>query len=398
MTKLTHKTRRGDKLFDGYAGRLLVLVATCSLLAVGGRALFAPLLPAIINDLGITPSGAGFALTVMTALSAVFRYPGGRLADQLSRKTIIAVAIGSMMAGFSVLTVSVTYAMFFLGTIAVGIGAGLYLPSAFALLSDQYVGRRGQAIGVNNAAINLGGILAAGLAIAVLAMASWRTAFVPVVLFFGVLLALMHRWNDESYVISHISLDPRSTVRRLLSRPRIRWMVVSAAFVMFVQRGSIAFVPLFLQAEKGFSPTLAGGVYAGIYLVGMVTTPMTGWIGDRIGHASVAFQTVLVGMVGLIVAVLGDGTLSVVSGILVFAFGIIGYWPAMNAYVLSLFPDDSMGGDFGALGTMYLGVGSLGPAFVGTVAEQSTYLLAFACLPPCLLASAGISAWLSVRS
>lgn len=392
------RSEKEDALLGGYSGTLLILVAACSLLTVGGQAVFAPLLPAIIDDLGITPSQAGIVLTTMVALSAVCRYPGGRLADQLSRKTVIVVAVGSMVTGFSVLIAARTYAMFLIGTAAVGIGAGLYLPSAFALLSDLFVERRGEAIGVNNAAVNLGGILAAGLAVIVLARASWWAAFLPFVVLFLVVVGLFHRWNNEPYVISRPALSPWSTARRLFARPKIRWMLASAALVMFVQRGALAFVPLFLRVEKVFSPTLAAGTYAGFFVVGMFASPAMGRVGDRIGHATVAFLMTSVGVVGLLVLVLAEKQGTVILGVLLFALGMTGFWPGMNAYVLALFPDDSMGGDFGALGTVYLGVGSLGPVYVGTVAEQVSYPAAFASLLPCLLVSGLLNAWLSSRS
>lgn len=398
MGESPHRAVGGQSLLRGYTGRLLALVAACSLTTIGGQAVIAPLLPAIIDDLGITSSQAGVALTGMAALSAICRYPGGRLADHLSRKTVLAVAIGAMATGFAVLAVTPAYPVFLAGVVIVGTGAGLYLPSAFALLSDLFVSRRGQAIGINNAAVNLGGILASGLAVVVLARATWRAAFVPVVAIFVVLLVLMHHWNDEPYVLSRVQFHPLSTARRLLGESRIRWMVTSAALVMFVQRGSVAFIPLFLQAEKNFSTTLAGSLYAGFFLVGMLSTPLTGWVGDRIGHTTVVLGATVAGIVGLGVLLVGDTPASMAVGVVVFALGLMGFWPGMNAYVLALFPDDSMGGDFGALGVFYLGVGSLGPAYVGFAAEQTTYLLAFAGLVPLLLASTGLNAWLAVRS
>ncbi|ESP87060.1 MFS transporter [Candidatus Halobonum tyrrellensis] len=396
MTAADGRERPG-RLAGGYAGRLLGLVATCSLLVVGGQALFAPLLPAIIEGLAITPSEAGVGVTAMAALSAACRYPGGRAADRLSRKTVVAAALCALVSGFALLSTATAYATFLVGMAVVGVGAGLYVPAAFALLSDLYADRRGQAIGVNNAAVNLGGILASGLAVAVLAAAPWRAAFVPVVVGFLVVLPLFHRWNDEQYVVSRVRLAPVSTVRRLVRRSRIRRTVLSAGLVMFVQRGSLAFLPLFLQTERGFSPPLAAAAYAGFYLVGVVTTPATGWVGDRIGHATVTLGATAVGCGGLLAVVLGEGATTAVVGVLAFAFGMASYWPGMNAYVLALFPDDSAGGDFGALGTVYLGVGSLGPTYVGFAAERWSYLVAFAGLVPCLLAATALNAWLSAR-
>lgn len=395
MGETPERVRRGRDASNAYRGRMLALVAVCSLLSVGGRSLFSPLLPAIIEDLSLTPSAAGVALSVMTGLSAVCRYPGGRLADQLSRKTVLVPALATMTVGFVGFAVAVDYRTFLVAAVVVGLGAGLYLPAAFALLSDLFVDRRGTAIGVNNAAVNLGGILAAGVAFWVLARTSWRVAFLPVVPLFAASLLAMHRWNAEPYERSRVRLDVRATARRLLARLRIRWMVLSAALVMFVQHGTLTFVPLYLQSEKAFSPFLATVTFAEFFVVGAVATAVTGGIGDRVGHVRAALGATVVASVGLVLLVVGDGPAVVLLGMFAFALGVNGFWPNMNAYVLALFPDESVAGDFGALGTVYLGLGSLGPTYVGVVAESATFGVALAGLVACLVASVAINAGLS---
>lgn len=397
MVEPTRQYASEQPLSSGYKSRLLALIAACSLMSVGSRALFSPLLPAIIEDLGVTPSRAGFALSVMTALAAVFRYPAGRFADQLSRKTVLAAAMGTMTLGFAVLVVADSYLLFFVGVVVVGVGGGLYLPSAFALLSDMFVDARGKAIGINNAAVSLGGILAAGVALVVLARTSWQLAFLPVVPLFATLLVLMHLWNDEPYVVSRVRMDVRATAKRLIGRSRIRLMVLSAALVMFAQRGAITFVPLFLGVEKGFSSSFATLAFAGYFVAGIATTPVAGWFGDRFGYVTSTLAATLVASAGITLFLLTNDPMLVVSGVLVFAVGITGFWPGMNAYVLTLLPDESVAGDFGALGTVYLGIGSIGPTYVGVMAEQTTYHLAFAGLVACLVVSAGINVLLTNR-
>jgi MFS-type transporter involved in bile tolerance (Atg22 family) len=44
---------------------------------------------------------------------------------------------------------------------------------------------------------------------------------------------------------------------------------------------------------------------------------------------------------------------------------------------MGIFPDANMGGDFGILRLFYMGVGSLGPTYVGLVAQRANYDLAF---------------------
>lgn len=45
---------------------------------------------------------------------------------------------------------------------------------------------------------------------------------------------------------------------------------------------------------------------------------------------------------------------------------------------MDTFPDESMAGDLGATRTVYIGIGSVGPAYVGFVAGRLNYTVAFA--------------------
>jgi len=57
---------------------------------------------------------------------------------------------------------------------------------------------------------------------------------------------------------------------------------------------------------------------------------------------------------------------------------------------MDLFPDDSLGGDFGASKTVYTGIGSLGPTYVGVAAAHFSYTAAFAGLTVMLFLAIGL--------
>ena len=87
---------RDESLFSGYSGRILLAMTGSELLISLGALVLPPLLPAITGDLGISPSQAGAVMTVWWLAVAVYNYPGGRLADQLSQKTVLVA--GSFVA------------------------------------------------------------------------------------------------------------------------------------------------------------------------------------------------------------------------------------------------------------------------------------------------------------
>lgn len=391
-----------ERLWSGYSGRLSVLLAVGWATVLLGREAIPPLLPTIIDSLAISAGEAGVALTVMWVVYAAFQYPGGRFSDQLSRTVIIASGLGVTIGGFLLLTTVATFPAFVLGTATVGVGAGLYFPATRGLLSDLFIERRGQAFGIQIAAGSVGSALAAGVGVAALAIATWQAAFLPSILLLSVVLVLILLSSAESAAVSRrdlagLDLGVRETLARILVTREMRWLVVTYSLFAFAWQGSLGFLPAFLQAEKGLSPALAGGVFAMLYVVGMFVGPAAGSVGDRFSRVGVAAGMLSVGMVGLGGLLLAGAPLTVTGSVLVFALGMRGFPPVMQAFVLDVFPDESMAGDFGALKTIYTGVGALGPAFIGLVADRSSYALAYLAPMASLLVGVAIVLWLSRR-
>lgn len=171
------RTRHDERLVGGYSGRLLLSLSFGYLVIQLGRNILPPLLPAITADLRISPFLAGVALTVLSAGYALAMYPGGRLSDTLTRKTVLVGALCLTVTGFLVLVAGSSYLLFLLGVAIFGAGAGLYWIALRALLADLFVARRGQAFGIQDSLEFVGPIIAAGVAVAILAVTTWRMAF-----------------------------------------------------------------------------------------------------------------------------------------------------------------------------------------------------------------------------
>ncbi|MCO8242844.1 MFS transporter [Haladaptatus sp. AB643] len=381
----------------GYSGRLLLVVSVGWMMIQAGRLVLSPMLPTVMDELHITELQAGMALSLLWALYALGQYPSGRLSDRFSRKTLLVSGLALLSVGFTVVAGAPTYAVFLVGMAVAGVGAGLYPTPARALISDLFVSRRGQAFGLHGASGDSGGVVAAGLAVAVLAVATWRVAFVPVVLVAVLALVLLHRWSRESYTRPTIDegagrvvvADITTTARRFANRRTVALLVAYSLYA-FVWQSVAGFLPSFLQEAKDFSPELAGSAFAALFIVGTLVKPISGSLGDRISRPVVAAGSLLVGTAGIAALVMANSTLAVAGSVALFAAGLMAYPPAMQAHLMDVFPNGSMGGDLGATRTVYIGFGSLGPTYVGYVAGNSGYESAFAGLLACLLVSASI--------
>ena len=361
-----------------------------------GRQALPPLLPTIIDDLAISPAAAGFALTVMWGLYALLQYPAGLVSDR-SRRGALVLGLILIAVGFGLLTATRSYETLLLATAVTGLGAAFFMIANRVVLSDLYVRRRGIAFGVNIAAGQLGSTAAAGLAVLALAVATWQAAFLPLVGVLALTAGAFHVLGTDSYAIGTIDWNVKSTARRVFAETEIRRILVAYTIVIFAWQGITAFIPAFLQAERGLSPALAGGGFATIFAIGLVIQPLSGWISDRFPRPAVAAGAIITAATGLALLLVVESLVGILITIVIFAVGLSAFPPVMQAYLMDVFPEDTKGGDLGAFKTIYEGIGGIGPTYVGVVASMASYTVAFAGLLVILIGSAGLLAWIAWR-
>jgi MFS family permease len=394
-----------ERLFAGYGGRMLVSLAVAWATLQFGRFLLSPLLPAIIDDLGITKVAAGVALGAFQGIYALTQFPSGRLSDRFTRASLIVPGLGTLAVGFLVLSVTVSYPLFLLAAVVVGVGKGLFAVPSRALLSDLFVARRGRALGLYSAGTDVGGILASAVGVLVTGGAAawlpqavttgaldWRAPFAPVAVLLALIGVVYVVWNRDAYELGRTEIGLVATVRRLATTRAQREALVAFALFYFVIGAWVNFLPTYLTESKGFSESLAAGLFAVVFLVGIWAKPLAGAVSDRVPRRLVAVVTLLFAGGALVVVEVVGGLLPVVAAIAVFAVGYKAQFPIADAILLDAAPDENVGGDLGAARALFLGVGALGPVYLGVVATAVSYRVAFAGLVACLLASAGLLA------
>ncbi len=379
-----------ERLVRGTTGRLfLTISAGWGLLSLGQQAL-PPLLPAIIDDLVISSFQAGTALSVMWACFAGCQYLGGRIANDLSVKTALAAGVTVLAAGFGLLGTAVTYPLFVAATALLGIGGGLYLIAARIAIAQLFVERRGQAFGVN-LAVGIGGnVLAAGAATFVVTVAVWRGLYAPLVVCLAGIGVLLHRWLPQSYGLAWVPLKLRSTLGRVFETREMRWLVLAYGLYAVVWQGLIGFLPTYLRAVRSLPPAVANAGFATVFLIGIVMSPLAGRASDAYPRPRVGSLALVITGGGILVLLLVPGLVGVVGAVALIGIGLHGFPPVMQAYLMDRFPDSSLGDDFGAFRTLYTGLGSVGPAYVGFVSGLTGYPVAFAGLAACLAVSLGL--------
>lgn len=363
---------------------------TVALLA--GQLVVSPLLPTITDAFGVTSGTAGAALTAMWACAALSMYPGGRLSDSLGRRPVLVVALVVASIGLGLAAVAPTFPAFVLALSLIGVGIGLYEPTSMATVADLFAANRGRAYGVVSASYNVGSGVAAGIAIAALAVGGWRTAFLPAIGGLVLVAALLHRLLSATYAPRRVRLRPGESFRRVFVTTELRYLLVLFCVNMFLWQGSISFFPTLLQVDLEVSPTVSTAAFASIFAIGLVLSPVVGALGDRIGHRRVGLSTPVVGLVGLGI-LLGVPTIAGLAvGTALFAVGMVAFWPVMTADLIGALGDETMGADYGLARALFYGFGSLGPTYVGLAAERTSFVAAYAGLGGCFLVSAVVFA------
>lgn len=354
-----------------------------------GRFLLPPLLPRITETLAFSPAGIGAALTAFGLIYAVTQYPSGTYSDSLSRATLILPGFIILLAGFVAVGFAVTQLLFVVAVVVLGIGKGLYASPSRALLGDLFTARRGRALGIYSAGTDVGGLIAAGLAVLVLATTTWRAAFVPVVVVLAAVTVLYILWNRESYELSRVRLSPGETAGRLVATRAQRETLVAFSVFYFFVGGLTNFFPTLLVAG-GFSEAIGGAGFALLFGTGALTKPVAGEVSDR-------FPRLLVGAGGLVLAMFGLTLILVAPALPVVAVGTVltavGYktqFPIADTVVMDTAPDGAMGSDIGAARAVFLTANALGPGIVGVIAEIADFQTAFWVLVGSLSISVGL--------
>lgn len=386
---------------DADRGRLDHPDRMALLLAVGwgslllGRQSLPPLLPAVVTDLSLSPARAGAVLTATMITYALLQYPAGRASDELSRVTVLVPGLAVACLGFGLLATATTYPALLVGAATVGAGSAGYFTPSRALLSDLFTERRGQVLGFQTTAGMSGSALAGGLAAWALGVA-WQAAFVPVVVVLLCVLVLVHLTGREPYVFDRVDLRLRETSVRLVGTAGIRDVVAMRVLVSFVFQALVGFLPTFLRVEKGLSGTTASGLFALVFVVGVVVGPTAGRASDRHSRTGVVLGALVAGVVGVGGLLALSGPPALAASVVVAATGLTALFPVMQAFLLDRFPSGSAGGDLGMVKAVYTGVGALGPTFVGVVAGRASYAAGFAVLGGLLVVGLALTVRLHV--
>ena len=380
VTRFADVTSVARRHWSDGRGKVLVAISAGWFLSIGVRQAFPVLLPHLQTAYGLTLTTAGLLLTVLWLAYAVGQLPGGVLADRIGEGTTMVVSMAAAAGSVTLIVLGGPTILLFVATGLFGFSTALFGVVRLSALSDVYPDSVGTAIGVMSAAGDLGNTVLPPIA-AILAVAvAWQFGFGFTIALFalvalGIWLAVPRRTSDGSGGTA-ISLSGALETRSLLWTRSIVLITAIQIVANAVYQAFTGFYPTYLMEVKGFSPTLASGLFALFFAFGIVMKPLGGTAYDRVGTRRTLVVILGGSGVALVALPFVEGFWPVV-GVTALVSVMLGGGAVVLAYMTTAVPDRIQNTGLGTLRTVYMTVGAASPVVFGAVADRGFFDEAF---------------------
>lgn len=255
------------------------------------RTVLSPLLPVIENELALSHAQAGSIFSFLSAGYTMTLLLSGLLSPRIGYKRTIVLGFVLLSAATLCFTSAHAYLSVAMISLLVGLGAGIYLPSAIPLITAVF-GRDnwGKAIAFHETAAS-SSILAIPLLTALgLRFLHWRSLFT--ILSIACLVVLISFWA--------LSPSPRSEEEKRVSLLQVVrrsdfWII--AILWIFASSNSLGLynvIPLLLVKEKGMGLELANTIFGLSRVGGVFIVIVAGFLIDRYGVRALLAMVLLV--------------------------------------------------------------------------------------------------------
>jgi MFS family permease len=355
-------------------------------------ATFYLLLPLIGNELGLSYVQIGSILTVQYIAGAISNIPGGILVDSVGRKGLL-MAISLAWVGIPYLLMGFSGAYWVLLTCSalIGIGNNLWHPTAIPLLGNLYPARRGLVMSFHGMAGNVGDAVAPLVAGAMLTVLTWRGVVVINVLP-GMVMALLllvyfarpqpgdmrasgrSAVESSAYVLRNFGLLLRNRTVMLLS--------IGGTFRAITQTSLLAFLPIFIARELGYSAVWIGACMFALQACGFAAAPIAGHLSDKMGRRQVIVSSLGMTAVVLLFMAFAGRSVAFVFFVAILGFFLFAIRAVLQAWLLDATPKEMAGTSVGLMFGMSAIGAAIGPFTSGVIADHyglsaTFYFLAF---------------------
>ncbi|WP_077035059.1 MFS transporter [Pelomonas sp. KK5] len=352
--------------------------------------LFGTLLPAIMKDMKMNPADAGLLASAGHVGAVGGSILFGMAADAIGRKRMLLVGVTLFVVFTAACGLARGFGDFMAYRLIAGIGLAGIVPIAVALVFEHAPGpRKAMVSSMAYMGIAVGVLLSATLAMALLPTMGWR-AILTGTFACIVLVPVIMLWIPESRAMPGKAPVVKVPLARLFQGGHARNTVLlgTALFCLMLISVTLTTWIAQLMLQRGFSMTTGISFILVFSLANFISTPLAGWMADRMGYRQVfgLYMPILFVSISLIGVV--PNSTAALACMFCAGFGAMGTTCLLLPYVGSLYPPAFRSS---AMGVIY-GIGRtgpiVGPAIVGLMlaAGASLPLILIGIAAPSLVA------------
>jgi MFS family permease len=312
------------------------------LVTFGPAALASP----IISSLHLTRTEFGLIMSALNITIVTCQPLGSVLVDRAGLKLGLFSGVALLSIGATILLGVHSFTLLIFGRVVEGIGIGICYPVMGALIMASFSKREQPYINTTFAALTLLGIGAAMLVTAGLFRwfsGSWRHALgsygfsVLVTVFLSLLVGGDRRniFAEKTPAVRATSSNPGS-LTKVLTMPVVWTLAIGIFGASWVYNMYFSFIPLFLESGQGISLAEANRLASLLPFSGVAGVIVFGVLATRpIWRKHLLWTSCAVVVLGSIALFFGEGAVTK-AGLLVVGFGLSGFIPVVNTYMMSL--------------------------------------------------------------
>lgn len=339
------------------------------------RTVISPLLPIIEDELAISHALAGSIFSFLSAGYTITLILSGLLSRRIGYKRSIVLGFAILMTAVFCLKYATTYPSFSVVSLFIGLGAGIYLPSAIPILtaifgSDNW----GKVIAFHETAPSFSILFIPILTAVALRFFHWSDLFV--ILSMACLIVLISFWVFSPD--TRPQKEKRARFSRILGRRDFWIMAMLWIFASSNSLGLYNVIPLFLVKEKGMYLEMANTIFGFSRVGGFLVVILAGFLVDRYGAKKILFLMLLATGLSTMGLSLAQTVPLLVAMLILQATVCVGFFP-VALVAISKLTNLNERGTFTGTSVAFGVVGGLGvtPFVLGAVADAWSFQTGF---------------------
>lgn len=352
--------------------RNFILISSAAFVAFTGFYLLIPVLPLFIESLGGSTTDIGLVVGSFTVSSFAIRLFAGPRLDAQGRRGVLLAGLATFAVGVCLLLPATSVLTLVLVRILQGLGWGALNTAANTLVADLApANRRGEAMAIFGAVINLAMAIGPALGIALTLTAGFGAVFVSGGILAVIALAVAMpigetRQQPHSGQTATTNARTHQFFNRDALQPSVTMFLITLTF-----GATMPFLPVYAGAET------VGIFYVAYSIVLLVSRPITGRMSDVLGRKAVLAPSIVVASAGVLALSISNQLPIVLTTAVLYGIGFGAVFPSLSALTVDLCAVHQRGTAMATLTAAFdLGV-AVGSVGFGLIIDAAGYQAGF---------------------